>query len=114
MGDAGRGKMTTHQQKKLDRDDLISFRNRFQLPLTDEQTEALHFFKPAQDSDEMRYLHARREALGGCNRPFPFRYGIPSKGPCTRRLRTLRYGSRWQGNVDHDGLRTNAQQPAKG
>lgn len=65
MGDAGQGKMTTHQQKKLDRDDLISFRNRFQLPLTDEQTEALHFFKPAEDSDEMRYLHARREALGG-------------------------------------------------
>lgn len=65
MGEAGQGKMTTHQQKKLDRDALIAFRNRFQLPLSDEQTEALSFFKPADDSLEMRYLHQRRHALGG-------------------------------------------------
>ncbi|OPA87492.1 pyruvate dehydrogenase (acetyl-transferring), homodimeric type [Pseudomonas fluorescens] len=65
MGEAGQGKMTTHQQKKLDRDALIAFRNRFQLPLTDEQTESLSFFKPADDSLELRYLHQRRSALGG-------------------------------------------------
>ena len=65
MGEAGQGKMTTHQQKKLDREALIAFRNRFQLPLSDEQTESLSFFKPAEDSLEMRYLHQRREALGG-------------------------------------------------
>ena len=65
MGEAGQGKMTTHQQKKLDREALIAFRNRFQLPLSDEQTESLSFFKPADDSLEMRYLHQRREALGG-------------------------------------------------
>ena len=65
MGEAGQGKMTTHQQKKLDREALIAFRNRFQLPLSDEQTEALSFFKPADDSLEMRYLHQRRHALGG-------------------------------------------------
>jgi pyruvate dehydrogenase E1 component len=65
MGEAGQGKMTTHQQKKLDRDALIAFRNRFQLPLTDEQTESLSFFKPAEDSLELRYLHQRRTALGG-------------------------------------------------
>ena len=65
MGEAGQGKMTTHQQKKLDRDALIAFRNRFQLPLSDEQTESLSFFKPVDDSVELRYLHQRRHALGG-------------------------------------------------
>jgi pyruvate dehydrogenase E1 component len=70
MGDAGQGRMTTHQQKKLEREDLLSFRNRFNLPLTDEQAAALEFVKPADDSPEMRYLHARRAALGG---PLPSR-----------------------------------------
>ncbi len=65
MGEAGQGKMTTHQQKKLDRDALLAFRNRFQLPLTDAQTESLSFFKPAEDSVELRYLHQRRHKLGG-------------------------------------------------
>ena len=65
MGDAGQGKMTVHQQKKLDNDALIAFRNRFNLPLTDEQATSLSFFKPADDSAEMRYLHERRRALGG-------------------------------------------------
>jgi pyruvate dehydrogenase E1 component len=71
MGEAGQGRMTTHQQKKLDRDALIRFRNRFDLPLSDEQTESLAFYKPADDSPEMRYLHARRAALGG---PIPQRH----------------------------------------
>lgn len=65
MGDAGQGKMTVHQQKKLDSEALIAFRNRFNLPLTDEQATSLSFFKPSNDSAEMRYLHARRRALGG-------------------------------------------------
>jgi pyruvate dehydrogenase E1 component len=65
MGEAGQGRMTTHQQKKLERDDLIAFRNRFALPLTDEQAASLQFYKPGPDSPEMRYLHERRAALGG-------------------------------------------------
>ena len=65
MGEAGQGKMTTHQQKKLDRDALIAFRNRFDLPLSDEDAASLAFYRPAPDSAELRYLHARREALGG-------------------------------------------------
>lgn len=65
MGEAGQGRMTTHQQKKLERDDLIAFRNRFALPLGDEQAARLEFFKPAADSPEMRYLHERRASLGG-------------------------------------------------
>jgi pyruvate dehydrogenase E1 component len=65
MGRAGQGKMTTHSQKNLDDADLIGFRNRFNLPLSDEETTSLAFYKPADDSEEMRYLRARREALGG-------------------------------------------------
>ncbi len=65
MGAAGQGRMTTHQQKKLERDDLIAFRDRFDLPLSDEQAATLAFYRPAADSAEMRYLHARRAALGG-------------------------------------------------
>ncbi|WP_250487907.1 alpha-ketoglutarate dehydrogenase [Caballeronia sp. GaOx3] len=65
MGTAGQGRMTTHQQKKLGLDDLRAFRDRFQLPLTDEDVEQLKFYKPAEDSAEMQYLHARRTELGG-------------------------------------------------
>ncbi|HEX7889368.1 MAG TPA: alpha-ketoglutarate dehydrogenase [Ramlibacter sp.] len=65
MGSAGQGRMTTHSQKKLDESALLEFRNRFNLPITDEQAKDLAFFRPAEDSAEMRYLHARREALGG-------------------------------------------------
>jgi pyruvate dehydrogenase E1 component len=65
MGAAGQGKMTTHSQKKFDETDLIAFRNRFNLPMTDEQVTNLEFFKPAADSAEMQYLHAQRKRLGG-------------------------------------------------
>lgn len=65
MGASGQGKMTTHQQKKLEQQDLLDFRDRFNLPLSDEQVEKLEFYKPAPDSAEMRHLHARRAALGG-------------------------------------------------
>ena len=65
MGNAGQGRMTTHQQKKLDAADLIEFRNRFNLPLSDEQATSLAFYKPAADSADLRYLHAHRQALGG-------------------------------------------------
>ena len=65
MGSAGQGKMTTHSHKKFDETDLLEFRNRFNLPLTDEQTRQMAFYKPAEDSLEMQYLHRRRAALGG-------------------------------------------------
>ena len=65
MGSAGQGKMTTHSQKKLADGELIEFRNRFNLPMTDEQVTSLAFFKPADDSAEMKYLHAQRKKLGG-------------------------------------------------
>ncbi|SEB11834.1 alpha-ketoglutarate dehydrogenase [Variovorax sp. YR216] len=65
MGSAGQGKMTTHSQKKLDDTDLIEFRNRFNLPLSDEQATTAAFYRPADDSPEMHYLLGHRAALGG-------------------------------------------------
>ncbi len=65
MGSAGQGRMTTHQQKKLDAEALRAFRDGFGLPLTDVQVEGVEFHKPAEDSPEMKYLHARRAKLGG-------------------------------------------------
>jgi pyruvate dehydrogenase E1 component len=65
MGSAGQGKMTTHSQKKLDESDLIEFRNRFNLPLSDEQARDLAFIRPGENSEEMRYLREHRARLGG-------------------------------------------------
>ncbi|MFJ2990776.1 alpha-ketoglutarate dehydrogenase [Collimonas sp. NPDC087041] len=65
MGAAGQGKMTTHQQKKLDAGTLIEFRDRFRLPISEADCEALAFYKPADGSPEMRHLLQRRAALGG-------------------------------------------------
>ncbi len=75
MGGAGESRMTAHQAKKLDIEALKEFRDRFHLPLSDEDVAALRFYKPADDSPELRYLKARRAALGGpiptrrCNAP---------------------------------------------
>jgi pyruvate dehydrogenase E1 component len=66
MGKAGEGKNTAHQTKKLTNDDIKSFRDRFNIPVSDEQIAAgIPFYKPADDTPEMRYLHERRLALGG-------------------------------------------------
>jgi pyruvate dehydrogenase E1 component len=65
MGAAGEGQNITHQKKKLDEDDLKAFRDRFNIPISDEEIGELPYFKPAEDSEEMRYLRERRERLGG-------------------------------------------------
>jgi pyruvate dehydrogenase E1 component len=65
MGDAGESRMTAHQAKKLDVDSLIAFRNRFNLPLSDDAVSKLEFYRPANDSPEMKYLRDRRTSLGG-------------------------------------------------
>ena len=65
MGASGEGQMITHQAKKMTEDALLTFRDRFELPLTDEQVRAAEYYKPPDDSAEMRYLRERRAALGG-------------------------------------------------
>jgi pyruvate dehydrogenase E1 component len=65
MGESGEGQNITHQQKKMNEGALQAFRDRFGLPLTDEQVHDKAFVKPAPDSPEMQHLVERREALGG-------------------------------------------------
>ena len=65
MGASGEGQMVTHQAKKMTEDALLAFRDRFELPLTDEQVRHAEYYKPPDDSPEMRYLRECREALGG-------------------------------------------------
>jgi pyruvate dehydrogenase E1 component len=65
LGEAGEGKNVTHQQKKLNEEELREFRSRFGIPLNDEDCIEVPFYRPAEDSEEIRYLRARREALGG-------------------------------------------------
>ena len=65
MGHWGQGRMGAHQQKKLEDEALLAFRDRFALPLSDVQVSALEWYRPAPESAEMRYLRARRDTLGG-------------------------------------------------
>ncbi len=65
LGEAGEGRNITHQQKKLNEEELREFRNRFGIPISDEDLASLPFYRPPEDSPEMRYLRERREALGG-------------------------------------------------
>jgi len=65
LGEAGEGKNVTHQQKKLNEDELREFRSRFGIPLNDDDCITVPFYRPAEDSIELQYLRSRREALGG-------------------------------------------------
>jgi pyruvate dehydrogenase E1 component len=65
MGKAGEGKNTAHQTKKLGDDDIRYMRDRFNIPIPDSELSKIPFYKPADDTPEMKYLHERRKALGG-------------------------------------------------
>ena len=65
LGEAGEGKNITHQQKKLNEDELREFRTRFDIPMSDAQCAEVPFYRPAEDSEELTYMRARREELGG-------------------------------------------------
>ena len=65
MGAAGEGQNIAHQQKKMDMDAIREFRDRFNIPVSDKDLDEVPFYKPAADSEELEYLHARRKALGG-------------------------------------------------
>jgi len=70
MGTSGEGQMISHQAKKMNEASLLAFRDRFEIPLTDEQVRNAEFYKPAEDAPEMQYMRERRAALGG---PLPAR-----------------------------------------
>lgn len=65
LGESGEGKNITHQQKKLNEDELRHFRTRFGIPISDKVVASAAFYRPPEDSPEMQYLRARRDELGG-------------------------------------------------
>ncbi len=65
MGHWGQGKMGAHQQKKLELDALLAFRDRFDLEISNDDVENLRFIKPSDDSEVMKYMHGQRKKLGG-------------------------------------------------
>jgi pyruvate dehydrogenase E1 component len=65
LGESGEGKNITHQQKKLNEEELRAFRSRFGIPMSDEEIENLAFYRPPDDSPEISYLRKRRQELGG-------------------------------------------------
>ena len=80
MGKTGESVNTTHQQKKLDVDDLLYYRDRFDLPLTDDQVRNVEYLKPDENSEEIKYLKQRRIELGGFI-PERTSYSKPIKAP---------------------------------
>ena len=65
LGESGEGRNVTHQQKKLNEEELRHFRSRFGIPVPDDQIQDAPFYRPDEDSEEIRYLKERRRALGG-------------------------------------------------
>ena len=65
LGESGEGRNVTHQQKKLNEQELLNFRSKFDIPLSDDDCIKAPFYKPAEDSEEIKYLKDRRETLGG-------------------------------------------------
>ena len=65
LGEAGEGRNVTHQQKKLGETELREFRSRFGIPISDDEVAQAPFYRPPEDSKEIRYLQERRKALGG-------------------------------------------------
>ena len=80
LGESGEGKNITHSQKKLNEEELREFRSRFGIPISDEDLAKVPFYRPPEDSPEMRYLQERRKALGGYvpeRRPTTVSLGAP-------------------------------------
>ena len=82
MGKSGESINTTHQQKKLDEDDLLYYRDRFKVPLTDKQVKNIEFYKPDDNSEEIKYLKEKRIKLGGFI-PERSSFAKPIKAPPT-------------------------------
>ncbi|MBZ5723707.1 MAG: pyruvate dehydrogenase (acetyl-transferring), homodimeric type [Acidobacteriia bacterium] len=76
LGEAGEGRNITHQQKKLNEQEIAHFRSRFEIPIPNEAARSASFYRPPEDSPEMSYLHERRRLLGGY---VPYR--TPPAGP---------------------------------
>ncbi len=65
LGESGEGKNITHQQKKLNEEEMKEFRSRFGIPISDEEIPNAPFYRPGEDSPEIKYMKERRDELGG-------------------------------------------------
>ncbi len=79
LGEAGEGRNITHQQKKMNEEELRLFRSRFGIPVSDEQIAGAPFYKPPENSEETRYIRQQREKLGG---PVPSRKPSNARAEC--------------------------------
>ncbi|MAT15538.1 MAG: pyruvate dehydrogenase (acetyl-transferring), homodimeric type [Planctomyces sp.] len=79
LGEAGEGRNVAHNAKKMNEEELFAFRSRFGIPIRDEEVKDTPFYRPADDSPEVKYLRERREALGGY---------VPTRQPTEERLET--------------------------
>jgi pyruvate dehydrogenase E1 component len=93
LGETAQGRMTAHQQKKLTDDDLMKIRQLFSIPISDEIVHNVGFYRPPEDSPEMKYLRERNEAMGG---PLPARHVKPIeiKAPALETFKDALAGSR--------------------
>ncbi len=100
LGEAGEGKNIAHNQKKLNEDELLNFRTRFGIPISDEDVKTAPFYRPADDSIEMEYLRERRATLGG---------HIPSRVSVTKTLdlpKANLYDEFYEGTGDREASTT--------
>ncbi len=114
MGTVGEGKNIAHQQKKMPIEALKQFRDRFNIPIPDGKLEELPYFKPADDSPEMKYLRERRAALGGSipqRRRRTISLEVPKLRVVQAPARRDRGGPR---GLDHDGIRAHADCAGQG
>ena len=92
MGASGEAQMGTHSQKKMDVEDMKAFRDRYNIPLSDEEVAEARFYRPPEDSEELKYMLARRRALGG-SLPVRKTLGTPVEIPELDMFRPLLEGS---------------------
>ncbi|HEX7599750.1 MAG TPA: pyruvate dehydrogenase (acetyl-transferring), homodimeric type [Polyangia bacterium] len=92
MGEAGEGQNITHQQKKMGEEALRAFRDRFDIPISNEDIGKAPFYRPAEDSIELRYMRERRQALGG-NLPVRRPTAPPLEVPTLQSFASLLQGS---------------------
>ena len=110
LGEAGEGKNITHQQKALNEQELLRFRDRFDIPLSDEEVVGAPLYRPAEDSSEMDYLPRAASrprwwrARSACR-------AQPTHVPARGTVRRVPRGQRWPRGVDDDGLRSHADRP---
>lgn len=102
LGEAGEGRNTTHGEKKLNDDELTNFRTRFAIPVGDDQVKKAPFYRPPEDSPEMKYLQKRREELGGY---------LPARKPTDERLQVPdldKFKRQLEGSGDKEASTTQA------